>query len=279
MRKLIIFFIILITPIFLAANFIGMNHGARAMAMGNAYIALADEPTAIFFNPAGLTKINKFYLKASHQNLFGVKDLYNDMVAFSVPVPNARLGIAWTQLSLTDEYSEQVFYLSAASIIRPLGIPVRFGTSLKYERVSVLNYEGADNPSNYDLNMGIMIDAQKDLTLAFVANNILRSEFEILTESEKLNTEFKTGVCYNWRKSVNFVADYIWNEEKSFWNLGGEMWFYNVFAARIGMNEDRLTTGFGIKAKYWTIDGSLLSHSSLGSTYRISVGVKLGGKK
>ena len=279
MRKFIIFFIIIIIPIFLSANFIGMNHGARAMAMGNAYTALADEPTAIFFNPAGLTKINKFYLKASHQNLYGISDLYNNMVAFSAPVPYARLGFAWNQLSLTNEYSEQVFYLSAASIIRPFGIPVRFGSSLKYERISVLNYEGADNPSNYDLNAGIMIDAKKDLTFAFVANNILRPKFKILTESEKLNTEFKTGICYNWRKSVNFMADYVWSEEDSYLNLGGEMWFYNVFAARIGMNEDKLTTGFGIKAKYWTIDGALLSHTSLGSTYRISVGVKLGGKK
>lgn len=279
MKKFIISVIVIITPIFIFANFIGLNHGARAMAMGNAYISLADEPTAIFFNPAGLTKINKFYLKASHQNLYGISDLYNDMVAFSAPVPYARLGFAWTQLSLSNEYSEQVFYLSAASIIRPHGIPVRFGTSLKYEKISVMNYEGADNPSNYDLNVGIMIDARKDLMFAFVADNILRPEFKILTESEKLNTEFKTGICYNWRKSVNFAADYVWDENNSFWNLGGEMWFYNVFAARIGMNEDKLTTGFGIKAKYWTIDGALLSHTSLGSTYRISVGVKLGGKK
>ena len=121
-----------------------------------------------------------------------------------------------------------------------------------------------------------MIDARKDLTFAFVANNILRPDFKIVTESEKLNTEFKTGICYNWRKSVNFAADYVWSDEDSYWNLGGEMWFYDVFAARIGMNEDKFTTGFGIKAKYWTIDGALLSHTSLGSTYRISVGVKFG---
>ena len=279
MRKFIIFLIVIITPIFLSANFIGINNGARAMSMGNAYIALVDEPTAIFFNPAGLTKTDQYYLKASHQNLYGIPDLYNDMVAFSAPLPYSRIGFAFTQLSLTNEYSEQVFYLSAATIIRPLGIPVRFGTTLKYEKVSVMNYEGADNPSNYDLNAGIMIDARKDLTIAFVANNILRPEFKILTENEKLNTDFKTGVCYNWRKSVNFTADYVWSDEDSFWNLGGEMWFYNVFAARIGMNEDKFTTGFGIKAKYWTIDGALLSHTSLGSTYRISVGMKFGGKK
>ena len=151
--------------------------------------------------------------------------------------------------------------------------------SLKYERISVLNYENADDPSNFDLNAGIKINAGKDLSFAFVADNILRPEFMILSEGEKLQTEFKTGVCYNWRKSVNFTADYVWDQEDSFWNLGGEMWFYNVFAARIGMNDDKLTTGFGIKSKYWTLDGALLSHTSLGSTYRISLGLKFGGNR
>ena len=181
LNKYMLLFIVIRFPIFLSANFIGMNHGARAMAMGNAYIALADEPTAIFVNPAGLTKIDLYYLKASHQNLYGITDLYNDMVAFSAPVPYARLGFAWTQISLTNEYSEQVFYLSAASIIHTLGIPVRFGTSLKYEKISVMNYEGADNPSNYDLNAGIMIDVRKNLSympdIPFLYGKLTGEEF------------------------------------------------------------------------------------------------------
>jgi hypothetical protein len=256
-----------------------MNHGARARSMGNAYIALADEPTAIFFNPAGLSKTDQIMMKSSVQNIYGITDLYTAMAACSAPIPYARVGFAWTQVSLLDEYTEQVFYLSAASILRPLGIPVRFGTSIKALRVETMNYAGTDNPSNFDLIVGMMIDAGKDLSLAFTANNILTPDFKILTESEETEREFKTGVCYNWRKSVNFVADYVWNAEESFWNLGGEMWFYDVFAARLGMNDDKLTTGFGVKHRYFTIDGALLSHTSLGSTYRVSVGVKLGGKK
>ena len=139
MRKFIFIFIVIIIPLILSANFIGMNHGARAMAMGNAYTALADEPSAIFFNPAGLTKVDQFYLKASHQNLYGISGLYNEMLAFSAPLPYSRVGFATTHITLWDEYSEQVFHLSGASLIRPFGIPIRFGVTFKYEKVFVLN--------------------------------------------------------------------------------------------------------------------------------------------
>ena len=84
-----------------------------------------------------------------------------------------------------------------------------------------------------------------------------------------------TGICYKWRNSVYFLSDYVNIDSKSYWNLGSEIWFFNVFSARLGMSDDRLTMGFGLKTKKWTIDGAILSHEELGSTYRISLGISL----
>ena len=127
--------LISLVPIFLSANFIGINNGARPLAMGNAFVALSDEATAIFSNPAGLARIHQYSLKGSHQNLFGLSDLSNDMIAISFPTRHLRTGIAFQQITLVDTYSEQIFYLSTAGIIKPKNIPIRFGASLKYESV------------------------------------------------------------------------------------------------------------------------------------------------
>ncbi len=35
--------------------------------------------------------------------------------------------------------------------------------------------------------------------------------------------------------------------------------------------------GFGLKTNNWSIDGAVLAHEKLGSTYRISIGLKFGG--
>ena len=45
---------------FIYPNFIGLNNGARSLGMGDAFTALSDEPTAIFYNPAGLARANMF---------------------------------------------------------------------------------------------------------------------------------------------------------------------------------------------------------------------------
>jgi hypothetical protein len=277
MKKII--FLIILLPICLSANFIGMNNGARALAMGNAYIALSDEPTAIFFNPAGLARTNQFYLSASHQNLFGLTDLSNDMVAISFPTPLFRTGIAVQQINLLNTYAEQIFYLSTAGIIRLQNIPIRLGASLKYESAKSVNYENAANPTNLDVDFGILVDFTENIFWGFSAKNLLEPEFQFISENEKLERKFSAGICYNWRNSVNFLADYVRQKNESQWNFGSEMWFYDVFAARLGMCGDKLTAGFGLNTNSWSVDGAVFAHEQLGSTYRISLSLKFGGKK
>ena len=253
-----------------------MNNGARPLAMGNAFVALSDEATAIFSNPAGLARINQYYLRGSHQNLFGLSDLSNDMIAISFPTPHFRTGIAVQQIILVDTYSEQIFYLSTAGIIKPKNIPIRFGASLKYESAKVKNYDNAKSPANYDLDLGVLVDLTENIFLGYSMKNLLEPKFQFISEGDKLVRKHTAGICYNWLNSVNFLADYVWTKIDSQWNLGSEMWFYEIFAARLGMLNEKLTAGFGLKTKNWSIDGAVIAHEQLGSTYRVSLGLKFG---
>ncbi len=47
-----------------ASGFQINEHGARAMAMGGAFAGLANDPSAIFFNPAGIAQLNGTHLMA-----------------------------------------------------------------------------------------------------------------------------------------------------------------------------------------------------------------------
>lgn len=284
------FFIILslfLVPCTLLPNFIGMNYGARSMAMGNAYTALCDDPTAIFINPAGLAKTERISLILSHQNLYGISDLYNEMAAISVPIPFSRIGLGFTTINLLDVYSESIFHLSGAAKVDIFKYVLNFGLTLKYYRTQVAGYDvsnftqtvqSAETPSGFGLDFGLLFDLKEDLSLGFSGRNLNEPKFSFISEEDKLRRDFSAGIYYNWRNAVNFLADYIWNSDESHFNLGGEMWFYEVFAARIGVNGDKLTAGFGLKTKRWTLDGAVLSHDELGSTYRISLGMSFGKK-
>lgn len=59
MKKLIPLFIMLsLTGSLFASGFQINEHGARAMSLGGAFTGLANDPSAIFFNPAGITQLS-----------------------------------------------------------------------------------------------------------------------------------------------------------------------------------------------------------------------------
>lgn len=272
MKKITLILIIAILPVMIWANFIGMNRGARAYAMGNSFVALADDATAVFWNPAGLAQLNKIEFTLSHQNLYGIEDLYNEMAAISLPLPYIRLGLGWRQIHLMDEYYEQQLALSAASIVWYKKIPIRFGVSINHYLANV-DYSGADTPTAFDADIGLLIHPTKAFSVGFSSQNLLQAEMKFLQQADKLERKHTLGFAYNWRNIVIFTADNVWQNNSSQWNIGGEMWFYDVFAPRLGVNGENLTAGFGLKTKKWHFDAAVLSEENLGSTYRLDFGM------
>ena len=107
----------------------------------------------------------------------------------------------------------------------------------------------------------------------------MEPKFQFISEGDQLEQKFTTGICYNWKNSVNFLADYVWTNNDSQWNLGSEIWFYDIFAARLGTYNEKFATGFGLNTPNWSINVAMLTHEQLGSTYRISLGLKFGGAR
>ncbi|MGA1863286.1 outer membrane protein transport protein [Deferribacter thermophilus] len=56
-------FVILLFPVLLYANGFQINEqGAKALGMGGAFVAQADDPSAVYFNPAGITQLERMQL-------------------------------------------------------------------------------------------------------------------------------------------------------------------------------------------------------------------------
>lgn len=236
-------------------------------------MGLANDPSAVFWNPAGLSYVNTYSILASHQNLYEIGDLYNQMVAISIPLKYVHVGAGWAQINLLDEYAEQVITLSAASIIWYKHVPIRFGVSLDNYSVRVPGYDDAKNTSKLDADAGLITTPLKNFSVGFVTRNIFERSIKLVSEYEKLKRHYTIGAHYRWRDVVNFLLDYRWDEVESSVHFGWEIWFFDVFAPRIGLNREYLTVGFGLKAKHWNLDGAVYSHEELGSTYRLSFGI------
>jgi hypothetical protein len=74
-----------------AGAFMENGGGARALALGGAFVAVADDPSAVFWNPAGLATIPGRQILLMHSERFG--DLIDrDFAAYTQPVGWSLLG-------------------------------------------------------------------------------------------------------------------------------------------------------------------------------------------
>src|SRR5262245_19441889 len=83
--------------------FLGGGAGARALGMGNAYTAVADDASAIYWNPAGLASMHHDEVQLSHEFRFGNLVDYSFVGGvLQVPQRNGRLALGVIRLGVDD---------------------------------------------------------------------------------------------------------------------------------------------------------------------------------
>ena len=81
------------------AQFLKIGPGARADSLGGAFGALGDDVTTIYWNPAGLTQLEKTSFSATHTNW--IADTYFHFVAIGVPIKKiGSIGCSITSLTM-----------------------------------------------------------------------------------------------------------------------------------------------------------------------------------
>lgn len=83
------------------AAFLGIGVGPRATALGGAYTALADDATALHWNPAGVARMTTSQAATAHSEWLA--DLDHDFVAVAVPVAGGVAGASVTRLGVPDQ--------------------------------------------------------------------------------------------------------------------------------------------------------------------------------
>lgn len=205
--KLLAFLLIVsLAPLAARAAFEDLGIGARVPGMGNAFVAVADDVNSVYYNPAGLSSLERPKFMASHAMLFaGLSDgsnlgLSNLTAAF--PLREGKLGTVgglWNQFSLTGVYFERTLQASYGYRFPKTSKLSKFaaGASFKYLTHSFTRLEEASNAvedgilqngrqdpvlmggnskSAMDLDAGFLYNLNNKYTLGLALMNLMQAD-------------------------------------------------------------------------------------------------------
>jgi len=99
-----------------------LGHGARAVSLGIPYIAVADNPYAIFYNPAGIAQLRGFGFASTYSRLYPFVEGENlQYVTLSSVIPVFSFFDFGAGITLGLHISRRVYGVKISSFFPSLG--------------------------------------------------------------------------------------------------------------------------------------------------------------
>ncbi len=84
-----------------SCEFLSIGAGARALGLGGAFVAIADDSTASYWNPAGLCQLESGELMLMHAAKFSWLAAY-DCISYAQSFPIGTVGVNWIRFGVED---------------------------------------------------------------------------------------------------------------------------------------------------------------------------------
>lgn len=243
------------------APFLKKGVGAKAIAMGGAFTSVADDPSAIYWNPAGLTKMQMYSVSTmgsmgTSDKYPGLKDIIptHQFFAATIPLSNvngifgkAVVGIGYisstmngiqhtsddgSQLGDTMSHTDNAYYLSMGYPIFTGYNSLSLGASLKY-----ISYGFSDisaSGSGMDLDAGVIYSMGMLNFGAMITKGVeIGNDKAPMTTKFGVSNKFKIGNSFHILGAMDLVQR---QEEPLITNIGAEF----------GIKEPLMFDNFGI---------------------------------
>ena len=270
-------------------DFLKLGIGARPLALGEAYVAIADDINAIYWNPAGLVQLKLPEVGFTYNKWF--EDIGYHFLGYGHPVNDSVFAasiyyLGGGDIDGSDGGGSPIGDISAYDLAfafsygRKLTDKLSGGLTFKFIRENLDNEAG--NAFAFDLSAlyKAVID---NLDLGFNVQNI-GTGIKFIKDSASLPLNYKFGLAYRllFTYPLTFSLDFNkLNNEGGYFGLGAECWITEYLALRIGHKfdtdvKDKVRVGLGLKAKNLRLDYAYTPHKILGDTHQFSFGFYFG---
>ncbi len=282
---------------------LSMGYGARALGMGQAFTAMADDPTAVFWNPAGLEYVYQQSVSFFHSTLF--EGTMYDFLGYAYPTLNlgtfgmgiGRIGIgqipqrdAFNNYLGTFSWDEVQGYFSYAKKIFWDLTP---GITVKVVRKAWNNLysEGSKIDYGVGMDLGFMYRPEiftsallRDWSFGFNLRNIFTPQIKEGIDTDALPLSIRAGlmrrILFSGANTLNVLLDFDYSQHRDLRiHFGTEYRFRNLGMVRLGYDGKNPTFGAGVKYSIFQIDyafGNTSYSDVLSAMHRFSLSFNFG---
>lgn len=244
---------------------------ARALGMGGALTAIADDEGAVLYNPARLSEYRRIGISSLYAAGFGGVS----QGAVVAAVPYAALGIVFLDSGLIGDGEEGFRYASQGAILG-VGIPLGFaslGARWRFLRVSS-PFEG----SGWSLDPALAVDVEYlHVGLVWEAAASMPMAYEGGSE-EAWEQGLRAGLAVTlspaegvtWTAAMDAVGLF---EAAPRVAAGIEAWIAGV-GARVGYDGTGLTCGLSARFPGLEVDWAYAARGDLGDSHRVTLALR-----
>jgi hypothetical protein len=252
--------------------------GARALGMGGAHIAVADDAAAVYYNPAGLAFIDGRHITSLYTNQFGAAG-YMGLGYAQRYVGAGAMKLDASGIDETDEFANVTGVFGVTDLTLILGAAARampqlgVGGAVKYYSQALPANSGRGVTG--DIGVLFATDSGR-FRIGAVCRNALGSLKYDSGHTDAFDRSFGAGVAVRPMDNLLLAADVIWKDGMDA-RIGGEFRL-GKFALRAGggYRDEKFSfsVGAGFVIPLFSIDYAYQTHSTLPDSHRLSLGVR-----
>lgn len=269
---------------------IDLQIGARPQGMGGTFVAVADDISATYWNPAGLTQLKTMEISLMRLQPFEVKDVKVDFAAFGRVIGKWGLGVSFLRQSGELEEGREInktdigenAFVFSLSFLATQGVSL--GSNIKRLTIKSKKLEGGAG-TGYDLALLYKHHSPNKLVKDIKFGLMIRNASCDLKD-ESVEPSYRAGIATSVYDGLSFApyglqAAFDLEKKKEVnkkrndyqYHLGLEARpHYNV-VVRLGNDNGDWTYGLGLLLKNWRLDYAFHQEGeySLGNSNRISL--------